>query len=79
MLGLPLSPLDFARYKEISNGSNPGDISLFGRVACPEMPHRFGGRNVAIYPTGYVRELSSQGRQIGMTAKRCFSVSSKKV
>jgi hypothetical protein len=72
MSGLLLSPLDFARYKEMSHGFDPWDISLFGRVACPELPHRFGGRNVPKYPTGYGRELSSHGRQIGRMAKRCF-------
>ena len=72
MSGLPLSPLDFARYKEMSHGSNPWDISLFGRVACPEMPHRLGCRNVPNCPTGYGRELSSHGGQIGRMAKRCF-------
>jgi hypothetical protein len=52
--------------------SNPWDISLFGRVACPEMPHRFACRNVPKCPTDYGRELSSHGRQIGRMAKQCF-------
>ena len=50
MPGLPLSLLDFARYKEIPHGATPGDISLLGRVACPEMPHRYWYRNVPKCP-----------------------------
>jgi hypothetical protein len=72
MLGLPLSQLDFDRYKETLCGATPGDISLFGRVACPEMPHGYGYRNVPKRHTSYWRELSSYGRQIGRMTKRCF-------
>jgi hypothetical protein len=45
---------------------------VFRHGTCPEMPHRFGGRNVPKYPTGYGRELSSHGRQIGRMARRGF-------
>ena len=72
MPGLPLNPLDFARYKEMPHGSITWDISLFGRVACPEMPHRYGCKDVPKCPTGYGRELSLYGRQIGRMTKRCF-------
>ena len=44
----------------------------FRHGACPETPHMFGCRSVPKYHTGYGRELSPHGRQIGRVAKRCF-------
>src|SRR5215813_3465015 len=46
----------------------------FRHGTCPEMPHRFGCRNVPKYPTGYGQDLSSHGRQIGRMAIRKVSL-----
>src|SRR5262249_26199518 len=64
--GLRLSPLDFARYKEMPPQVRPrGHFAFWGNV--PKCPTALGvgmSRNAP----GYGRELSSPGKQIGRTA-----------
>jgi hypothetical protein len=73
---IAVKAVDLAGYKETPT---TGDISRFGRAACPEMPHRYGYRNVPKCPTGYGREIRRMADRLTGRQRYAFSISCKRL